>query len=98
MDKSPIKFSYLTNILMLLLVGVLGVKLFFTEKKRQLQVERLFEEQIGMLSSLESKVDIFDQKGDGAKEKLLDNFEDAKNSILTQVSTLGKKIKNDKDK
>lgn len=79
--KSPANISYITNLLMLLAVGFLVFKLFFTEKRRHLEMERLFEDQLGTLSALESKIDIFDQKGEGAKEKIIQEFEEAKTAL-----------------
>jgi hypothetical protein len=84
--KSPLNIGYITTILMLIVTGYLGVKLYFTEKRRHLEMERLFEDQIGTLSALESKIDVFDQKGEGAKEKLIQEFEEAKIEINTKAS------------
>lgn len=73
--------SIFPTILMLLLVGFLGAKLVLTEKRSHMEMERMFETEIGTLAALESKLDLVDQKGDDAKEKILQEFELAKQGL-----------------
>lgn len=78
--------SLIPTILFLILAIYLGIKLYFTEKRRHLELERMFENQIGTLSTLESKLDLLDQKGGVGKEKFLEEFENAKIKANTIVS------------
>lgn len=83
--RSPANIGFVSTFLLLLLAGYLGVKLYFTEKRRHLELEHLFETQLGALGALESKLDIVEQKGEGAKEKLLAELELVKNQIKVEA-------------
>lgn len=81
--NNPIYYAILPTILLLALVINLGIKLYFTEKRRHMDMVRLFDNHLGAISSLESKLDLVDQKEVG-KEKILQEFEEAKNQIMSE--------------
>ncbi len=82
--------SLFPTLLLLALASFLGTRLHFSEKKRHIEIERLFDKQLGMLSSLESKIDLVEQKGGGGKEKFLSEFEEAKEEIINIEKVGGK--------
>jgi hypothetical protein len=84
--------SIFPTVLMLILVGFLGMKLMLTEKRRHLELERLFETEIGALAALESKLDLIDMKGGGGREKFLEEFEQTKNEIIGSPGSKNDKV------
>jgi len=85
-DNKKALFGFFPTLLLLALVIHLAIKLYFTEKRRKMELEKLYEDQLGALSTLESKLDLLDQKGDEGKEAFEKEFKDAKSQILGQVS------------
>ena len=80
-SNNKIYLSIFPSLMLLALAVFLGTRLYFTEKKRHIEIERLFDNQLGMLSALESKIDLAGEKGGDGKEKLLQEFEQAKSEI-----------------
>jgi len=85
-ENQRVLIGFFPTLLLLMLVFHLGVKLYFTKKRRYLEIERLFENQLGTLSALEGKLDLLDQKGGQGKEKFLNEFAEAKNHLLSDVN------------
>lgn len=85
--KNPIYYGILPTILLLALVCNLAIKLYFTEKRRHIELVRIFDSHLGALSSLESKLDLVDQKGEDGKEKFLQEFETAKSQLMSEENT-----------
>ncbi len=82
--KNPLYYGLLPTVLLIVLVVNLAIKLYFTEKKRHLELVHLFDSHLGTLSSLESKLDLVDQKVEGGKERIIQEFEQAKNELTTE--------------
>lgn len=85
--KNPMVYGFFPTVLLLALVINLGIKLYFTEKRRHLELVHLFDTQIGALSSLESKLDLVDGKNEEGKQRILEEFEQAKEQITAQEKT-----------
>ncbi|OQA03829.1 MAG: hypothetical protein BWY68_00627 [bacterium ADurb.Bin400] len=84
-DTTPFHISLIPSLLLLLLVVYLAVKLHFTEKRRQLEIVRLFDDHLGTLSSLESKTDLLTQKNEESRERYIQELEDAKKQMLEEA-------------
>jgi hypothetical protein len=82
--QSSFYYTFLPTIILLFLLIYLGVKLYFTEKRQHLELEHLFDIELGTLSALESKMDLVDQKAEG-KERVIQEIEEAKTQILSQA-------------
>jgi hypothetical protein len=82
--KNPMVYGFFPTILLLALVINMGIKLYFSEKRRHLELVHLFDTQIGTLSSLESKLDLVDGKSEEGKERILQEFEEAKQKLSSQ--------------
>ena len=85
--KNPIYYGLLPTFLLLVLVMNLGIKLYFTEKRRHLDMVHLFDTQLGTISSLESKLDMADSKIEGGKEKIIQEFEEVKAQMAAEEKT-----------
>ncbi|KKQ94666.1 MAG: hypothetical protein UT66_C0002G0018 [candidate division CPR2 bacterium GW2011_GWC1_39_9] len=85
-DNKKALFGFFPTLLLLALVVHLAIKLYFTEKRRKMELEKLYEEQLGALSALESKLDLLDQKGEQGREAFEQGFKDAKSQILNQAN------------
>ncbi len=87
-----IYLGLLPTFLLMLVVAYLGIKLYFTDKRRHLEIESIFDSELSALSALESKIDLMEQKGEDAKERFMAEFEEAKNKLAQEVgATVGQK-------
>lgn len=74
------------TLLLLALVIFLILRLLITEKRRHQNMERIFDKQLGTLASLESKIDLIDEKSESGKKQYIEEFEQAKRAFQADIN------------
>lgn len=79
--------SVLPTAVLIIIIVFLGIRLYFNERKRHLNMERIFDKQLGTLATLESKIDIIEQSGANGREQYIEELETAKKEIITEAGS-----------
>ncbi len=72
-------------IVLLLMVGFMSLRMFQLKRNQKREIELLFEHELGSLATLESKLDIIDEKGGKSKEEFKEEFDRTRDQILKEI-------------
>lgn len=72
-------------LVLLIMVGFMSLRMYQMSRRRQREIELLFEHEIGELAALESKMDLINEKGDKGKLEFRQEFERTKDQILKEI-------------
>lgn len=72
---------------LMIMVAFMSLRMFQMTRRRQREIELLFEHELGELAALESKMDIINEKGDKGKEEFKEEFKRTKDQILKEIKS-----------
>lgn len=72
-------------IALLIMVGFMSLRMFQVTRRKQREIELLFEHELGELAALESKMDLINEKGDQGKKAFEEEFKRTKDQILKEL-------------
>jgi len=72
-------------LLLLLMVAFMSLKIYQMNRRRQREIELLFEHEFGELSALESKMDLLNEKSGKGKDNFKAEFERTRDQILKEI-------------
>ncbi len=72
-------------LILIIMVAFMSIRMFQMTRRRQREIELLFEHELGELAALESKMDILNEKGSKGKDEFRQEFERTRDELLREI-------------